>query len=178
MTCTVEGCDKPRRSGDLRFCSMHRARMDRHGNLDGKRPSAPPEVRFWRYVTAGPVDECWVWQGNRNNQGYGMLHVGKPTYAHRFSYEMANGPIPPGMFILHSCDNRPCVNPAHLRVGTSLDNMRDMIAKGRGHTGPLKTHCKRGHSYAANGRVGGRGDKNCSECQKVLRAARKAREAS
>lgn len=64
--------------------------------------------------------------------GYGQIHLnGKTVYAHRVAYELAKGSIPEGMFILHSCDNRKCVNPDHLSVGTFDDNMADMVDKER-----------------------------------------------
>lgn len=71
---------------------------------------------------------CWVWKGHIGNFGYGKL--GNLT-AHRISYEFFIGPIPKGMFVLHHCDNPPCVNPMHLFIGTQGDNMKDMVRKGR-----------------------------------------------
>ena len=80
--------------------------------------------------------ECWEWIGSTNRVGgggYGILTVnGKPTVAHRYAWELVNGPIPKGMSVLHHCDNRPCVRPDHLFLCTMSDNMRDMVAKGRG----------------------------------------------
>jgi hypothetical protein len=68
----------------------------------------------------------------KGSAGYGVLKVnGKYYSAHRRSYEIANGTIPEGMMVLHKCDNRACVNPDHLYLGTQADNMRDMVARER-----------------------------------------------
>lgn len=75
---------------------------------------------------------CWEWQGHIAAVGYGEMHLaGKKRGAHRVSYESFVGPIPPGMYVMHSCDNRVCVNPSHLSLGTHLDNVKDMHDKGR-----------------------------------------------
>jgi len=96
-----------------------------------KGKQEPMEVRFWRFVNK--TDECWLWQGAKVGQGgYGNFGVDKKHHlAHRVSYELANGPIPDGMWVLHRCDNPPCVNPDHLFLGTRSDNMKDAHQKGR-----------------------------------------------
>lgn len=101
----------------------------------GPKPK-PPEERFWKHVTPGGADECWEWQGATQG-GYGNLLVThKPKQrtvkAHRLSWEIHNGPIPEGKNVLHRCDNPPCVNPAHLYVGTPADNARDRAERKRG----------------------------------------------
>jgi hypothetical protein len=91
----------------------------------------PIEDRFWQFVNK--TDTCWLWTGSRS-RGYGLIGAGasgKTKSAHRVSYELANGPIPAGMWVLHKCDNPPCVNPAHLFLGDRADNMRDAFRKGR-----------------------------------------------
>jgi hypothetical protein len=79
-----------------------------------------------------PITGCWIWQGMKVNNGYGRVkRDGKQQLAHRWSWTTFCGPIPEGMFVLHKCDVRACVNPKHLFIGTQLDNGRDMVAKGR-----------------------------------------------
>lgn len=90
------------------------------------------EDRFWAKVDKRGIGECWPWTGSRSPLGYGYITVRrKYTLAHRLAHELCVGPIPPGLFVCHHCDNPPCCNPAHLFVGTSGDNIRDAAAKGR-----------------------------------------------
>lgn len=92
------------------------------------------EERFWASVNRGGENDCWIWTGAARPTGYGICRWRqRPDGAHRVSWEMANGrAVPDGMYVLHRCDNPQCVNPRHLFVGTHSDNMRDMLAKGRG----------------------------------------------
>jgi len=88
------------------------------------------EEKFWNKV--GKRDDCWMWIGSISGNGYGSISVNEKTMrAHRFSWELHNGPIPHGMNVLHKCDVRSCVNPSHLFIGSQQDNMDDMVAKGR-----------------------------------------------
>jgi hypothetical protein len=90
--------------------------------------------RFWSKVLHNPESGCLEWTANRNNKGYGMFSVSSfvgKRLAHRLSYEDAFGRIPPGRFVLHSCDNPKCVNPTHLRLGDAKENVADMDQRGR-----------------------------------------------
>ena len=87
--------------------------------------------RFWSKVKQ--TDGCWLWLGAKSPDGYGMLNVRdhRGTNAHRIAYALKVGDIPSGFSVLHSCDNRLCVRPDHLFLGTQLDNVKDMAKKGR-----------------------------------------------
>ena len=90
----------------------------------------PAEVRFWKNVEKHQ-DGCWTWKASRSDTGYGCFYDRRAYHAHRYSWILANGPIPDGMLVLHSCDNRACVRPDHLSIGTHRDNTADMLSKGR-----------------------------------------------
>jgi hypothetical protein len=88
--------------------------------------------RFWARVSVGDAESCWEWAEGRTAAGYGETWGGgNVLYTHRVAWELAHGPIPPGMYICHTCDNPPCCNPAHLFVATPQQNVDDKVAKGR-----------------------------------------------
>lgn len=98
--------------------------------------------RYAHSVIMRGADECWGWKKAINPQPgypecrYGVGGKSKMVRAHRVAYEMMNGPIAPGMFVLHSCDNRVCTNPSHLSLGDHQANMDDMMRKGRAGRSP------------------------------------------
>lgn len=99
-------------------------------------------------------DECWLWLGTRFTQGYGYFRMsGKTGKAHRASYLLFVGEVPEGSHVLHRCDNRACVNPAHLFLGSNLDNMRDRDAKERGRCPGHARHPQTKLSYAKAQRI-------------------------
>lgn len=92
--------------------------------------------RFWPKVASASPEQCWPWTACRFWAGYGKFGVdGKTAYAHRVAWVLIHGPIPEDLDVLHTCDNPPCCNPAHLFLGTHADNMRDRERKGR-HNAP------------------------------------------
>ena len=99
--------------------------------------------RFHDKYDVDPVTKCHIWNASKTEKGYGRISInGSARRAHRVAWELANGPIPKGMFVMHSCDNPSCVNAAHLSIGTPRDNTNDMLRKGRSAKGERHSQAK------------------------------------
>lgn len=127
VSATCQHCGSPfeiSRADYLRRTNKHCSRACRRATND-------PVKRFWSRVLK--TDACWLWTGPTYGIGYGQFSLTrtKNVGAHRYSWELANGPIPAGMLVLHRCDVPACVNPDHLFLGTEQDNSNDMRDKGR-----------------------------------------------
>lgn len=100
-----------------------------------QKDTRTPEEKFWSNVAVGHESECWEWRKGRDRAGYGRTKVKigskSEVLAHRVAFALANNRVAVELDVLHSCDNPPCCNPAHLRQGTHTDNMLDMAKKGR-----------------------------------------------
>jgi hypothetical protein len=138
-----------------------------------QRTLRPISDRFWEKVAKSTSSGCWEWRSSIRGNGYGafftnLIGEGRKCHgAHRFSWTLVNGPIPEGMWVLHKCDNRICVNPDHLFIGDRVDNMNDCASKGRVCTvGKSRiTHCKNGHEFSAeNTRTDKNGHRVCKQC--------------
>lgn len=130
------------------------------------RQAKPIADRLWEKVDRRGSEDCWLWTGHSNNQGYGMISTRRgqgPMLAHRVAYEATHGPIPPSLFVCHRCDVPLCCNPAHLFLGSHQANMDDMTSKGRHARGErhgaarlstqqvqsIRDACRRGANHTA-----------------------------
>lgn len=142
--------------------------------------NASLDERWREKVQLAGLDDCWEWTASRDQDGYGRFQYPGPDgqihiRAHRWTYLRFVGPIPDAMEVCHSCDNPPCVNPAHLWLGTNIDNDADKRRKGRAPKvwgGPLnrvrQTHCHRGHEFTgANTRIVAGRYRRCKECEPI-----------
>lgn len=129
--CQVENCGKP--SKHIGLCGAHYKRHHRYGDPTAGASShykTPDEAFLARAIAKN--SGCVEWSGSKDKKGYGQLRIGgKLVKAHRYAWSRVNGAIPKGKVVLHMCDNPKCVNVLHLSVGTQLENVADMDAKGR-----------------------------------------------
>ena len=111
------------------------------------------------------TNDCIIYEGSFDKDGYGKtVHEGRDVRAHRLSWEHEFGPIPDGLWVLHHCDNPPCINTDHLFLGTALDNARDCTSKNR-NIQKNKTHCYKGHEFnEKNTRFTKTGHRHCRPC--------------
>lgn len=125
--CSVDGCSYSQNRIRRGLCDVHWKLQ----KSDGGFPT--PEEHFWSRVNQAGDDECWEWTGSRSKSGYGSIRF-RTRYVstHILAWTLTNGREPlPGMYILHSCDNRPCCNPTHLREGSPRENTADMLQRDR-----------------------------------------------
>ena len=102
-------------------------------------------TKFWDKVSVSTPEKCWEWKGATDQNGYGCFGFeGRTQKAHRVSFFLANGYLPP--VVAHTCDNPPCVNTAHLFPTDKKGNEQDKVSKGRHHN-QKKTSCPKGHEY-------------------------------
>lgn len=131
-------CDRPAYARLL--CASHYVIEHRNGNIKKYEKLSVHDVWESRIEK---TESCWLWRGQIGTYGYGYISLnGKPTLAHRFVYEQLVGPIPQGLYLLHSCDTPACVNPDHLRCGTQKENIQDAVDRGRIEKGEDRYNAK------------------------------------
>lgn len=148
--CLVDGCEKGSRSRG--FCELHYRRWLAHGDplfLAPRRISNEDiAAKMAAYVDrSGGPDACWPWLRGRSREGYGKIYWAnnRCRLAHRLALELhQEAPVPRNMEVLHSCDNPPCCNPAHLSAGSHADNMRQMSERNRASKGTRHPRTKVG----------------------------------
>lgn len=158
--CTAEECQ--RYVFARSWCQKHYRRWHSTGSVT--LPTV--EDRFWRKVNKTSAD-CWTWTAGTRN-GYGTFRFKeRHEYTHRVAYQLTFGEIPEGLVVRHRCDNRLCVRPEHLELGTKADNSRDMVERGRSPRNPraLNTHCLSGHPYDEANTYRWNGARQCRTCK-------------
>lgn len=153
-SCIVDGCERTARAKGM--CNRHYENKRKYGYAIPER-DLPLDKRLARIGWTVTPSGCWEWNGSRHDCGYGIFNALRLGFdgarAHRVMYELHVGPIPEGYEIRHSCDNPPCVNPAHLTPGTHLSNMYDMTSRGRSPRAYENrgNRCDNGHDMTIEG---------------------------
>src|SRR5262245_61833436 len=166
--------DTPHGADGRRLCMTCRA----EGRGKPGRAMTPLAERLWRRVQVGGPNDCWLWLGSTNGNGYGTIgtggRAGRQTYVHRVAWELAHGPIPPALEVDHLCDTRGCVNVAHMQVVTHTENNRRSTSPAAANS--RKTHCPAGHPYDAANTYrppSAPDSRMCRACMKIREAKRR-----
>ena len=126
-----------------------------------------PIKRFWRFVRPAADSDCWIWTGGKvRGYGYFALSHRKSVRAHKFLWELANGPVQEGMHLHHVCENKACVNFTHLQVKTARENTlldSDNLAT----INALKIRCHRGHEFTPENTYTYKGMRHCRKCNMI-----------
>lgn len=173
-TCMVTDCCAPHIARG--YCQNHYRVFKRRGTPTPAKPT-DMERLLSRIVVNDPTG-CWLYTGAKNSHGYGTLNFrGRQNIAHRVSWTLHRGEIPPGQWVLHRCDVPRCCNPDHLFLGDAKVNNADMVAKGR-HSRQQRTHCPQGHPYAGENLIlnkrGARVFRACRICKRNAERRSKA----
>lgn len=141
--CSVDGCERPVLARSL--CAKHYKIVWRRDGPNKPNVRGTPAEKLRAHTTQLGPDECWPFAGYTDKDGYGRIPVSDHSRVHylratHVAYELHTGaPVPDSMLIMHTCDNPPCVNPNHLRLGTVLENNRDRAEKDRSCQGERHT---------------------------------------
>lgn len=173
-TCSMPSCDAMHWAKG--YCRLHYRRLLSNGdplvvqkrgaNLAGKQD---PIARFWSKVDKDGPQGCWIWTAGLHPGGYGNFWLdGKTVNAHRFIWELANGPVPDGLHLDHICRNRACVRPDHIEPVTMATNILRGVSPAA--LNARKTHCLRGHAFTEDNiyrRKDRPNDRTCRECLRL-----------
>lgn len=133
--CSVPSCESKHFARG--YCRKHHMRILKHGVPEPKELSILERI-MQKTDSSG---ECWLWQGNFYNNGYGRIsYQNRQRLVHRLMYALEVGQIPSGKVVMHQCDNKACVNPKHLALGSQADNLLDMHRKGRWYADRRGSH--------------------------------------
>lgn len=178
--CAKEGCGRGGKLTRGMCARCYRYWLD-HTPKEERSPLPSSIDDFWQQVEKSHDWGCWVWGGPSNHQGYGMWR--NKHLAHREAWKRERGPIEHGLLVLHICDQKPCVNPRHLYLGTHVENGIDASIRGR-LPDNRKQYCPRGHAKEGYNlltiRRQGRMSYRCRQCETKRKvaaayAARRAR---